>query len=404
MNFEINNNIVRGNIASDASYLNLRKNDCKIAVIGSGNAGIISALMIIFSYRYNGLSDPHITIFHDSKVPTEIVGQGTTINVSHAISRLISDEHLGNLAGITPKVGFLYKDWAKKNKNLLYKLGGNAMSYHYDPAKLRECFLKTNLTKLVEKSVTPEEIKNDFDFIIDCRGKTVNNWEEYEEMVSPVNCCLIARTFGPRPPEVWTENIATKDGWTFKIPLEDGYSYGYVFNENITNSEVAESNFYEMFGVETLHKVPFRNYLSKKYFDEENKTLLNGNRLFFYDPLESSATPMYGTLITDFFFNALSLKKNKIHQTLDNYDTKVREVHQWILWHYSYGSHYNTEFWRYAQDLAENYNYSKSFRNLVDTVKMCDWERFIGQHTFPNTMIYEFDFNDYAFWYFNNVG
>jgi len=384
--------------------MNLRKNGCKIGIIGSGNAGIISALMTIYTYRFNKIEDPLITIFHDSKVPTEIVGQGTTLNVSYAIGRLITDEHLGNPAGITPKVGFYYRNWAKKNKNLLYKLGGNGMSYHYDPKRLRECFLSKNLVTLVEKNVTPEEIKNDFDLIIDCRGKTVNNWEDYEEMTSPVNCCLLARTNGPRPPEVWTENIATKDGWTFKIPLDDGYSYGYVFNEDITNPNKAEENFHEMFGVETLHKVPFKNYLSKKYFDKENKTLLNGNRLFFYEPLESSATPMYGTLIEDFFFNSLYYGEQRAMKALKIYDIKVREVHQWILWHYSYGSHYDTEFWKYAQDLAQNYNYTSNFRDLINAVKTCDWKNFVGQYEFPNSIVHEFDFNDYAVWYFNNVG
>ena len=383
--------------------MDLRKPDAKIAVIGSGNAGIISALITIFSYRHNKLPDPDITIFHDSKIPTEIVGQGTTIHVSNAIGRMLSDERLGNPAGVTPKVGFYYKNWAKKNKDLLYKLGGNGLSYHYDPARLRECFLNANLTKFVEKHVTPEEIKNDFDLIIDCRGKSANNWDNYEEMVNPVNCCLLARTYGTRPPEVWTENIATPDGWTFKIPLEDGYSYGYVFNEDITDPNTAERNFHEMFGVETRHKVPFKNYLAKKYWDRENKTLLNGNRLFFYEPLESSATPMYGQLIREFLFPALHYGLRKAEQKLGTFDLKVREVHQWILWHYYYGSHYDTEFWRYAQNLSQNYNYSGNFLALIDGVKRHDWHSYVGQYEFPDHMIREFDFADYATWYFNNA-
>lgn len=377
------------------------KNNPKIAIIGSGNAGIISAIMIIFKYREHNLKDPRITVFHDSEIPTEIVGQGTTLNVSHAISKLICNEDLGNLAGITPKVGFYYRNWAKKNKNLLYKLGGNGLAYHYDPKRLRECFLKTNLTKFVEKNVSPEDIKDDFDIIIDCRGKSANNWEDYDEMVSPVNCALIGRTKEPRPPEVWTENIATPDGWTFKIPLEDGYSYGYVFNKDITDPEIAEKNFYEMFGVETLHKVPFKNYLTRKYFDNENNTLLNGNRIFFYEPLESTATPMYGNLIDDFFESALSGSNLKV--ALYKYDIKVRQVHQWILWHYFYGSDYDTPFWKYAQELAQNYDYSSDFDECVEMVMECDWDHFVDHLEYPQDMVSEFSYTDYAIWYFNNV-
>lgn len=385
--------------------MDLKKHDCKIAIIGSGNAGIISAIMSIFSYRYHNFNDPLITIFHDSKVPTEIVGQGTTLNVSQAISKIVSDERLDNPAGITPKVGFLYKNWASNTKDLLFKFDKNALAYHFDPKKLRECFLNKNLATFIERSVTPEEIKNDFDLIIDCRGKSANNWEEYEEMVNPVNCCLLGRVSGSRPPEVWTENIATKDGWTFKIPLGDGYSYGYVFNESITDAETAEKNFYEMFGVETLHKIPFKNYLCKNYFDEENKTLLNGNRLFFYEPLESTATPMYGSLIQEFIVNNLLIGSQTIPHTLKRYDVKLREVHEWILWHYYYGSHYDTEFWRYAQNLAKNYNYSEHFLGLLNKVKETDLNKNVGQFTFPSDIAFttEFTFHDYSTWYLGNV-
>ena len=96
--------------------MNLRKKDCKIAIIGTGNAGIISAIMTIYTYRLLNLDEPRLTMFHDSKVPTELTGQGTTLNISHAIEKIVSDEDLNNPAGITPKVGFYYRGWGKKNE------------------------------------------------------------------------------------------------------------------------------------------------------------------------------------------------------------------------------------------------------------------------------------------------
>jgi len=384
--------------------MNLRKKDCKIAIIGSGNAGIISAIMIIYCYRLVNLDEPEITIFHDSKVPTEITGQGTTLIISHAISKIVCDEDLGNPAGITPKVGFYYRDFGKKNKKILYKLGENSLAYHFDPPKLREAFLSKNLVNLVEKHVSPEEIKDDFDLVIDCRGKSYNNWEDYEDMPTPINSCLLGRTRDGRPPEVWTEHIATPDGWSFKIPLEDGYSFGYLYNDNINSAETAERNFNEMFGVETLHKVPFRSYLSKNIFDEKNKTLLNGNRLFFYEPLESNGTLMYGSLIYEFINSVLRYGQKGTRYAASKFDILIRETHQWVMWHYMYGSQYDTEFWEYAQDLSRNYEYSKHFTYMINYVrKTCNWEKFVDQYEFPERIISEFSYSDYATWYFNNV-
>ena len=385
--------------------MNLSNKNCKIAIIGTGNAGIVSAIMTMYTYRALCMEEPRLTMFHDSKVPREIVGQGTTLDISHAIQKIVSNEDLGNPAGITPKVGFYYRGWGKKNETIFYKLGGGACAYHFDPAKLRQAFLDKNLVDVIEKNVTPEDIKDDFDLIIDCRGKTVNNMEDYYDRSSPTNYALLGRTRDGRPPEVWTEHIATPDGWTFKIPLEDGYSYGYLFNDNITSPEVAEENFKEIFGIETLHKLPYKGYLSKKYYDPKNKTLLNGNRLFFFEPLESNATPMYAVNIFEFISSVINLGAEKGPEFAERkFKILIEETYQWVMWHYMYGSKYETEFWKHAQNMSKNYKYSPHFRYLVKYVRdTCNWETFVDQKQFPEKIISEFDYVDYAVWYFNNV-
>lgn len=375
----------------------------KIAVIGSGNAGVISTIMSIYTHRYYNESDPEITVFHDPYTPTEIVGQGTTLDVSYAIHKILRvDEKFDNEVGITPKVGFLYRNWAKNNKELLYKLGNNSMSYHYDPKLLREHFLKSDLVTFVERNVTPEEIEPEFDLIFDCRGKTHNNWDDYDVLESPVNSCLLGRIEGNRAYEVWTENIATPDGWCFKIPLSNGHSYGYVYNSEITSIDEAKNNFKTLLGVDTKHEISFKNYLSKNlFYKNSKKTILNGNRLFFLEPLESTATPMYGVTTTsvmnmmyepdpEFYVNKLMLK--------------LKEVHEWILWHYYFGSHYDTKFWKYAKDLSRSYKYSDLFVERIKYVeRTCDYDRYVDQLYFPEEISGEFAYTDYATWIFNNI-
>lgn len=373
----------------------------KIAVIGSGNAGVISSIMSMYTNREYRQADPKITVFHDPKISTEIVGQGTTLNVSHAIHKVLNvDERFDNPVGITPKVGFFYKNWARGNKELLYKLGQN-VSYHYDPKLLRNYFLKSDLFEFVEGHFTPKDISDDYDIIFDCRGKSCNNWDDYRTLENPVNCCLLGRSTGSRAHEVWTENIATPDGWCFKIPLSDGHSFGYVFNDEITSPEEAEKNFKEMFGVDTIHKVSFKNYLSKTLFGDTKKTVLNGNRLFFLEPLESTATPMYGLVAQSIVEACLEGSGHGIEDAVMRH---ITEVHEWIMWHYFYGSDYDTKFWRYAKDMSRSFNYSSEFKARIKHVfKTLTHDTHLYQAEFPEDMEGEFQLNDYAVWIFNNM-
>lgn len=367
----------------------------KIGIIGSGNAAVISAIMSIHTCRSFQLNDPKITVFHDPSIPIEIVGQGTTLDVSDAIYNILEvDERPSNPAGITGKVGFLYKNWARDNNELLYKLGGNGMSYHYNPKLLREHFLKSNLATFIEKNVTPEEIESDFDLVFDCRGKTYNNWEEYNYLKSPVNCCLLGKTTNRDPSILWTENIATEDGWCFRIPTLDGESYGYVFNKDITSIENAKENFKTMFGLDTLHVIEFKNYLRKKLYLSD-KIVVNGNRYFFLEPLESTATPMYAQ-VARLAVRRLILKTpvDMIEQTCHEF---LDEVYEWILWHYYYGSDYKTKFWHHAQKTSLSHKYSKMFKYRVNFAMKKTKKTSINV-AFPDAIGREFSFLDYFVW------
>lgn len=367
----------------------------KIGIIGSGNAAIISAIMSIHSCRSFQIRDPEITVFYDPNIPTEIVGQGTTLNVSDAIHRILEvDERPSNPVGITGKVGFLYKNWARDTDELLYKLGGNGMAYHYNPKLLRDHFLKSNLATFIEKNVTPEEIQSKFDLVFDCRGKSCNNWEEYDYLKSPVNCCLLGRSPNRDPSMIWTENIATPDGWCFRIPTLDGESYGYVFNKDITSIEDAKVNFKNMFGLETFHVIEFKNYKRKKLYLND-KVVLNGNRYFFLEPLESTATPMYA-LIANFAVRRLILRKS-IDFIEKNCHEFLEEVHEWILWHYYYGSNYKTKFWFEAQKTSLSHNYSNMFKRRINFTMRRNKKTSINVN-FPEEIGREFAFNDYFVW------
>ena len=83
----------------------------------------------------------------------------------------------------------------------------------------------------------------------------------------------------------------------------------------------------------------------------DNRIILTGNRLFFIEPLEATAIQTYlewAKLTYDWIllekFDA-SIAAHKIKEF-------IFQVESFILWHYQFGSKYDTPFWEYAKPLT----------------------------------------------------
>ena len=152
-----------------------------------------------------------------------------------------------------------------------------------------------------------------------------------------------------------SRHVATPDGWTFVIPTRksspsNDFCVGYCYNSDITQKEVAEYNFLEMFDVEVTKHVKFKNYIAKNPTIDD-RIILNGNRLFFLEPLESSSTQTYIMWVKYIVDHVL-----KGEATFKNASKEVRryieQVKNFVLWHYQCGSKYDTSFWDYARSLT----------------------------------------------------
>ena len=104
-----------------------------------------------------------------------------------------------------------------------------------------------------------------------------------------------------------------------------------------------------MFDVEVTKHINYDNYVSKEVVID-GRIILNGNRLFFLEPLESSSTQSYMEVVLNF---------GRILQSeckLDNLNYKVltyiKQLQNFVLWHYQFGSKYDTPFWNYAKKLT----------------------------------------------------
>ena len=129
----------------------------------------------------------------------------------------------------------------------------------------------------------------------------------------------------------------------------------------------------------------FQQYVSKTPID--GRVILGGNRLFFLEPLESTgiATYLYwARQVWDCIIDGTA-STNKITSELHTY---TNQLQNFIMWHYMYGSKYDTPFWKAAGklkiddpefyrnlELSKNCSMVDLIHNEVNNKRYAQWER-----------------------------
>jgi len=333
----------------------------KIAVVGAGNAGCISAL----HFLKHGAPDPvDVVIYHDPDVPIERVGQGTVPPPTELIGEMMDLNWDDNAIGATIKTGFMYEGWGKKKEKIFSDFRFGHIGCHYIPQKLSTAVLESGKFKVIEKKIEDPEKEIDSNYIIDCRGRVNRNKDDYTSLVNPLNSVLLGTKLGGDSSLHYTRGVATPNGWTFIVPNQDSFSYGYLYNNTITTKEEAKNDFLERFDVEEINgELEFENYLVKDIFVGE-RTMLNGNKAFFLEPLEATATDCYIN-ICKHMWDYITQIPTAIDKKQTNWSVKrvAKEVENYILWHYQFGSKYDSPFWDYAKSLP--FNPDDKFRKMM---------------------------------------
>ena len=318
----------------------------KITILGRGNAGCLTALHYGHYARHQ--KNISVELLYDSNIPPEKVGQATLLDPPGLLWNALGADWYNNPIQATPKFGILYENWGKKNDKVFHPFPFNTVALHYSPVKLQDTILKSKYFKVQEKHINNyDEI--DSDFIFDCRGRRITNWNDYTRLANPLNAVLLGRGDSKACDINWTRTVATPDGWTFVIPnTTKTTSYGYLYNDKITSRKKASANFKKLFSLATQGKnLKFENYVAKKPIID-NRIILGGNRLFFLEPLEATAIESYlywARLSWDWIINkkvTSTLIVSKFHQY-------VKQIQNFIMWHYMYGSKYDTPFWKAAR-------------------------------------------------------
>jgi hypothetical protein len=369
----------------------------KIAIIGGGNGGVWTALHYGYYTRNN--KDIEVELIYDPSIDTFPVGQATILGSPQLLSNACGIDWYHNEIQATPKLGILYENFSKKN--IFHGFDFQSVAMQVDPKYLQRYILNSGVFAVKERNVTDLDTV-DADVIFDCRGNTKQDDIEYESLYCPVNSVLLSVGPSPANLQLWSRHVATLDGWTFIIPnTTDSTSYGYLYNKDITPLETAKTNFSELFPEasesysghfehkEEVVNLPFESYMAKdpvQIDSDGRKIILNGNRLAFLEPMESTAIALYLD-VAQFTFDwvigrddhlsqkaKLSLDIFRMEEVAFSIKKRMHEIHTFILWHYTKGSVYDTLFWRVARakttSIFEQPN--ENFQQMVNLVKSLD--------------------------------
>lgn len=242
----------------------------KFVIIGGGTAGWVTALTI---KKYIPYCD--VTVIASSDIGILGAGEGVTPHFNELMNDLgIPMEDIFTNAKATVKKGIKFTNWNGDGEDYFHPFWDDKTAVHFDAAKLAQ-FLQSVATsrgvKHIDDIVTRINSKPNGDiesfalqmgdnvpanFVFDCSGlhrliigkHFESDWNEYHHIL-PCNRALpfFIQHDDKELPE-YTESIAMKYGWVWKIPVQGRYGCGYVFDKRFITDEQAIAEIKEKFG------------------------------------------------------------------------------------------------------------------------------------------------------------
>ena len=326
-----------------------------IAIVGKGTSSIITSLVLL-------MRGHKISIFYDPNSPSINVGESTTPNIQDLIlnSLGINIHDMVDHEIFSYKMGINFVNWGN-GKTFHHNFSDGMIAHHFETKTFNDFihhYLESNgiIEYFSEKVITINNnsdnvIINDkiFDFVVNCAG-----WENIDNYISPFFSTVnSAKLFvdNLEYDNTHTLHLATEDGWQFGLPFpkKNIFKCGYLYNNNlISHDEVRVKLNKEIY--ETFSWTP---RYSKKMITHTN-VALNGNRLFFLEPLQALSlyyTCYFAELISTYLEEKCLEKFDQINYL---YNLEMWSYQISLAYHYQYGSIYDTEFWNKKQNEASN--------------------------------------------------
>ncbi|MDE0148094.1 MAG: tryptophan 7-halogenase [Rhodospirillaceae bacterium] len=381
----------------------------KVAVVGRGTAGSLAAASVS---RLHPDDDHELHHIFDSRIPIIGVGEGSwpsLVQELHELTDLPHEAVQQRLKG-TRKYGVAFEGWGHRDRDFTHYFTPQQVSYAYhlsadlladmlhESTRARHIDAKVHRITRVDGGAQVEfegRAPERYDLVFDARGfpKELDPDEHIDISFIPTDTAVIRRCpaiveeeNGPVLHHTYTRAVARPHGWIFVIPLTVHTSYGYIFNRDVSSLEEVEADFdafLDTDGVTEFEQravIPFPNFVHRRIYDGAVARI--GNAAAFMEPLEATAIVSAQLQIR----MVLLLRFNRPGEHLERdapvvnrflVDTMLR-YGLFVGWHYSAGSRYDSEFWRYARDTAWPKHRTAADPEAVDCDALGKFDDMIG--------------------------
>lgn len=214
----------------------------------------------------------------------------------------------------------------------------------------------------IKSLITNDKKTFEYDFYVDCSGfhklllhKVLKaKWISYQKYL-PLNSAIAFRTERTEEIPSWTLSRAMNSGWLWRIPTQESYGNGYVFNEDFISVEEAKKEVEDLYGyeVEIGKHIKFdAGHLDKFWIKNCAAIGLSGS---FVEPLEASS--IGSSIQQSILFSELLLTYTKesdyAERTYNKFSTELTEnIIDFVALHYCVKRN-DTKFWQYVQTLPK---------------------------------------------------
>jgi hypothetical protein len=374
----------------------------RIAVIGKGTAGAISALESFHRSRIlelDSLGNVEIQWYFDSNISAQEVGEGTNLILPRWLSDTMFFKHedIKSLDG-TNKIGISKSNWGAQD--YMHHFVPPSAGMHVNAVKLQSFILeflkKQKSVSILDDHITHDQI--DADLILDCSGRPKNFDDFVTSPYIPVNSVYVTQCFWDTPKFNYSITDAAQHGWVFGIPLQNRCSIGYLYNNQVSTldqvKEDVESVFqkYGLTPSEKTNSFSFNNYYRKVNFHDN--VVYNGNASFFLEPLEATTLGNVVTIAEESFSYIKEKSREKAQKSCnEKYHSVMDATTAMIMIHYYSGSKFKTPFWEFAEDRARSciknfYDKDPKFSAILKTINDIEFKLdFDSDQIYPVTFL-----------------
>ena len=350
-------------------------------MIGRGTAGSLAAANVT---RLHPDSDHELHHIYDSRIPVIGVGEGSWPSLVQDLQQLTNLPHetIQRRLNGTRKYGVAFEGWGRHNRDFTHYFTPQQVSYayHLSADVMADLLQEGTRARHIDANVlnitrvdggaqvefdgrAPER----YDLVFDARGfpRELNPDQHIDISFIPTNTAVIRRCpsvireapHGPVVKHTYTRAVARPHGWIFVIPLTVHTSYGYIFNRDVSSLADVESDFDEFLetdGVAEFEQravIPFPNFVHRQIYDGVVARV--GNAAAFMEPLEATA-------IVSAQIQIGMVLQIRLNRPIEHLERDAPTVNRFLVnnmlcyglfvgWHYSRGSRYDSEFWRFAR-------------------------------------------------------